>query len=183
VLKLYCEENARPEAGHTLSDEATKMFEGVRAQLAKLINAAGPREIIFCRGATEALNLVASAFQRAGLQRGDEIVATEGEHFSNIVPWLRACQGTGATLRAAPITESAELDLDQFEQMLTDRVKVVSATQKSNVTGITFPVKEITRLAHERDIPVVIDGAQAVPHLPVDVRDIDCDIYVGSGRP
>jgi cysteine desulfurase / selenocysteine lyase len=154
----------------------------VRAQVAKLINAAETREIVFCRGATEALNLVASAFQRAGLKRGDEIVVTEAEHFSNIIPWVLACQETGATLRAAPVTESADLDLDQFEQLLTDRVKIVSATHKSNVTGITFPVKEITRLAHERGIPVVIDGAQAVPHLPVDVRAIGCDIYVGSGH-
>jgi cysteine desulfurase / selenocysteine lyase len=182
MVKLYGEENARPEAGHALSDEATKMFEGVRAQVAKLINAAETREIVFCRGATEALNLVASAFQRAGLKRGDEIVVTGAEHFSNIIPWVLACQETGATLRAAPVTESADLDLDQFEQLLTDRVKIVSATHKSNVTGITFPVKEITRLAHERGIPVVIDGAQAVPHLPVDVRAIGCDIYVGSGH-
>jgi cysteine desulfurase/selenocysteine lyase len=116
------------------------------------------------------------------LKRGDEIVVTEAEHFSNIIPWLLACQDTGATLRAAPVTESAELDMDQFREMLTDRVKVVAATHVSNVTGTIYPVHDITCLAHERDIPVVIDGAQAVPHLPVDVRALGCDFYVGSGH-
>jgi cysteine desulfurase/selenocysteine lyase len=182
MVKLYGEEYSRPEEGHTLSDEATKAFEGVRAQVAKLINAAEPREIIFCRGATEGLNLLARGFQRDGLQPGDEVLVTEAEHYSNIIPWLLACQETGARLRAAPITQSAELDMDQFRRMLTDRVKVVAVTHVSNVTGSIYPVTEITRLAHERDIPVVIDGAQAVPHLPVDVRAIGCDYYVGSGH-
>jgi len=182
MVTLYAEEYSRPEEGHTLSDEATKAFEGVRAQTATMINAAEPREIIFCRGATEGLNLIARGLQRGGLQPGDEILVTEAEHFSNIVPWLLVCQETGATLRAVPITPSADLDMDQFRRMLTDRVKVVAATHVSNVTGTIYPVQEITRLAHERDIPVLIDGAQAVPHLPVDVRAIGCDFYVGSGH-
>jgi len=183
MVTLYSEEYARPEEGHTLSDEATKAFEGVRAQTATLINAAEPREIIFCRGATEGLNLLARGIQRgAGLQPGDEILLTEAEHFSNIVPWLLVCQETGASLRAAPITPSTDLDMDQFRGMLTDRVKVVAATHVSNVTGTIYPVAEMTRLAHERDIPVVIDGAQAVPHLPVDVQAIGCDFYVGCGH-
>ncbi len=183
MVTLYAEEYARPEEGHALSDEATKAFEGVRALVAKLINATEPREMIFCRGATEGLNLVARGLQHGGtVKPGDEILVTEAEHFSNIVPWLLVCQGTGATLRTAPISPSAELDMDQFRRMLTDRVKIVAATHVSNVTGTIYPVNEITRLAHERDIPVVIDGAQAVPHLPVDVRAIGCDFYVGSGH-
>src|SRR4051812_34495495 len=153
MVSVYAEQYARPEEGHALSDEATKAFEGVRAQVAKLINAAEPREIIFCRGATEGLNLLARGFQRDGLQPGDEVLVTEAEHFSNIVPWFLACQETGASLRAVPITPSAELDMDQFRRMLADRVKVVAATHVSNVTGTIYPVTEITRLAHERNIP------------------------------
>ncbi len=182
MVRLYAEEYARPEEGHALSDEATKAFEGVRAQVATLLNAAEPREMIFCRRATEGLNLVARGLQHGCmLHPGDEILVTEAEHFSNIIPWLLVCQQTGATLRAAPISPSAELDMDQFRRMLTDRVKV-AATHVSNVTGTIYPVNQITHLAHERGIPVLIDGAQTVPHLPVDVHAIGCDFYVGSGH-
>ncbi|MFL6213336.1 MAG: aminotransferase class V-fold PLP-dependent enzyme [Blastocatellia bacterium] len=182
MSELYSREYARVEEGHTLSREATKVFEGTRAKVAKLINAAEPREIIFCRGATEALNLVARSFEQDSLQEGDEVLVTEAEHHSNIVPWLLACRMVGARLRAAPITPNGDLDLPAFERMLNDKVRVVGVTQMSNVTGAIWPVKLITAMAHARGIPVLVDGAQAVPHMPVDVREIGCDFYAGSGH-
>jgi cysteine desulfurase / selenocysteine lyase len=182
MSELYSHEYARVEEGHTLSREATKVFEGTRAKVARLINAAEPREIIFCRGATEALNMVARAYEQDSMQQDDEVLVTEAEHHSNIVPWLLACRQVGATLRAAPITPDGDLDLPAFERMLNDKVRVVGVTHMSNVTGAVYPVKEITAMARARGIPVLVDGAQAVPHMPVDVREIGCDFYAGSGH-
>lgn len=182
LSELYSKEYARVEEGHTLSREATKVFEGTREKVARLINASEPREIIFCRGATEGLNLIPRAFEQDSLKEGDEVLITEAEHHSNIIPWMLACQVVGATLRAVPVTPEGELDLQMFEQMLTERVRVVGVTQMSNVTGAIYPVREITEMAHARGIPVVVDGAQAVPHMPVDVREIGCDFYAGSGH-
>ncbi|HEY1404551.1 MAG TPA: SufS family cysteine desulfurase [Pyrinomonadaceae bacterium] len=180
--ELYSHQYARVEEGHTLSQEATEIFEGTRAKVAKLINAAEAREIVFCRGATEALNLVARSFEQDSLQAGDEVLVTGAEHHSNIIPWLLACRQVGATLRAALLTPAGDLDLQAFERMLNERVRVVGVTQVSNVTGAVYPVKEVTAMAHERGIPVLVDGAQAVPHMPVDVREIGCDFYAGSGH-
>jgi cysteine desulfurase / selenocysteine lyase len=182
LSEIYSHEYARVEEGHTLSQEATKVFEGTRAKVAKLINASEPREIVFCRGATEALNLVARCFEQDSLKEGDEVLVTEAEHHSNIVPWLQACRTRGARLRAAPLLPNGDLDLGAFESMLNERVRVVGVTHMSNVTGGLFPVKEVTAMARERGIPVLVDGAQAVPHMPVDVRDIGCDFYAGSGH-
>jgi cysteine desulfurase/selenocysteine lyase len=179
---VYRREYARVEEGHTLSREATKAFEGTRSKVAKLINAAEPREVIFCRGATEALNILAAAFANGALDKGDEILLTEAEHYSNIVPWLLACKRVGARVRAAPVTPEGELDLNKFEKLLGERVRLVGLTHMSNVTGGVFPVKRVIELAHARDIPVLVDGAQAVAHMPVDVRDIGCDFYAGSGH-
>ena len=180
--ELYSHQYARVEEGHTLSQEATEIFEGTRAKVAKLINAAEAREIVFCRGAAEALNLVARSFEQDSLQAGDEVLVTGAEHHSNIIPWLLACRQVGATLRAALLTPAGDLDLQAFERMLNERVRVVGVTQVSNVTGAVYPVKEVTAMAHERGIPVLVDGAQAVPHMPVDVREIGCDFYAGSGH-
>jgi cysteine desulfurase/selenocysteine lyase len=182
LSELYSHEYARVEEGHTLSQEATEIFESTRAKVAKLINAAEPREIVFCRGATEALNLIARAFEQDSLKEGDEILVTQCEHHSNIVPWLLACRTTGATLKAAPIKSDGDLDMDGFERMLNERVRIVGVTQVSNVTGAVYPVKEVTEMAHARGIPVLVDGAQAVPHIPVDVREIGCEFYAGSGH-
>jgi cysteine desulfurase/selenocysteine lyase len=178
---LYEHEYARVEEGHALSREATKAFEGTRAKVAELINAAEPREIVFTRGATEAINLIAFAYAHI-LRSGDEVLVTEMEHHSNIVPWLLACERTGAKVRAAPILPSGDLDLRAFERMLTDKVRMAAVSQVSNVTGGVQPVQRITELAHARGIHVLIDGAQAVPHIPVDVREIGCDYYAGSGH-
>jgi cysteine desulfurase/selenocysteine lyase len=182
LSELYSREYAKVEEGHSLSRAATRLFEQARETLAALLNAAESREILFYRGATEALNHVAHGFARERLHAGDEVLVTAAEHHSNIIPWLLACRQTGAALRGAPVRESGDLDLDAFEQMLTDRVKLVAVTHASNVTGALFPVKRVVELAHTRGIPVLVDGAQAMPHLPVDVRDIDCELYVGSGH-
>ncbi|HEX9953035.1 MAG TPA: aminotransferase class V-fold PLP-dependent enzyme [Rubricoccaceae bacterium] len=182
IGQIYGHEYARVEEGHELSQEATKAYEGAREKVARLINAAESREIVFCRGATEGLNLLALAFSHGLLTSGDEVLVTEADHHSNIVPWLLACRQTGATLRAAPVLPSSDLDTDAFERMLTDRVKVVSVPYVSNVTGAVYPVQRLTELAHARGIPVVVDGAQATPHFPIDVRAIGCDFYAGSGH-
>ncbi|HKG57899.1 MAG TPA: aminotransferase class V-fold PLP-dependent enzyme [Candidatus Limnocylindrales bacterium] len=180
--RLYSHEYARPQEGYSLSKDATKAFEGVRQQVARLINAADPAEIIFCRGATEATNLAARAVEHDRLGEGDEVLVTEAEHHSNIVPWLMACHAKGARVRAVPITSSGDLDLDRLEPMLNDRVRLLAVNHVSNVTGAVLPVEQATKLAHDRGIQVLVDGAQAVPHLPVDVRAIGCDLYAGSGH-
>ncbi len=182
IDRVYRHEYARVEEGHTLSSEATKAFEGTRTKVAKLLNAAEPREIIFCRGATEALNLVSRMIQHQGLGPGDEILITQMEHHSNIGPWLMACQETGATLKVVPITPSGDLDLARLEELLSERTKILAVSHVSNVTGAINPVKRITAIAKARGIPVLVDGAQAVPHFPVDVRDIGCDFYAATGH-
>jgi cysteine desulfurase / selenocysteine lyase len=159
-----------------------EVSEGTRAKVAKLINASEPREIIFCRGATEAINLVSRCFEQDSLGEGDEILVTEAEHHSNILPWMLACRTVGAKLRAVPTTPEADLDLGAFERMLNKRVCLVGVTQVSNVTGAVYPVKEVTAMARARGIPVLVDGVQAAPHMPVDVLEIGCEFYAGSGH-
>ncbi|HEV2735324.1 MAG TPA: aminotransferase class V-fold PLP-dependent enzyme [Longimicrobiaceae bacterium] len=182
IARLYSHDYSRPEEGHSLSREATRAFEGTREKVARLINAAEAREIVFCRGATEALNLMARAFEHAHLEEGDEVLLTRAEHHSNILPWMLSCRQTGARLRVAPVTPDSDVDLEEFERMLTDRVRVAAVSHVSNVTGALYPVKRMVEMAHARGIPVLVDGAQAVPHVPVDVRDIGCDFYAGSGH-
>jgi cysteine desulfurase/selenocysteine lyase len=182
IDQIYRHEYARVEEGHTLSSEATKAFEGTRAKVAELLNAAEPREIIFCRGATEALNLVCRMVQHQGLAPGDEILITEMEHHSNIGPWLMACDETGAMLKVVPITPSGDLDLGRLEAMLNERTKILAVSHVSNVTGAINPVKRITAMAHAKGIKVLVDGAQAVPHFPVDVRDIGCEFCAATGH-
>jgi cysteine desulfurase/selenocysteine lyase len=179
---VYSREHARVEEEHTLSREATRAFERTRAKVAELINAAEPREIVFGRGATEAINVLALAYGRGGLGEGDEVLVTEADHHSNIVPWLLACRQVRATLRAAPVLPSGDLDLARLEAMLTGRVRLLAVTHVSNATGGEMPVQRIAELARARGVPVLVDGAQAVPHLPVDVREIGCDYYVGSAH-
>jgi cysteine desulfurase/selenocysteine lyase len=182
IAKIYGEEYARAEEGHALSREATRTFEGARKRVAKLINANEAGEVVFCRGATEALNLVARAFEMDGLKKGTEILLTGIEHHSNIVPWIQAARESGARVRAVPIDDRGDVDLERLDKMLTGRVKVLGVSHVSNVTGGVQPVKQITEMAHARGVQVLVDGAQAVPHIPVDVRDIGCDFYAGSGH-
>ena len=183
VARYYAEENANIHRGvHTLSARATGAYESARETVRRFLNAAAPTEIIFVRGATEAINLVAQTYGRMHVGPGDEIVISEMEHHSNIVPWQILCEEKGARLQVLPITETGELQMDGFEQLLSDRTRIVAVTHVSNALGTMNPVAEIARRAHARGIPVLVDGAQAVAHMAVNVQALDCDFYVFSGH-
>ncbi|MGH9403878.1 MAG: SufS family cysteine desulfurase [Terriglobia bacterium] len=167
---------------HLLSERATAAYEAAREKAREFLNAAEAREIIFVRGTTEAINLVAYTFGRQHVQAGDEILITAMEHHSNIVPWQILCEEKGSKLRVAPINDAGEIEMDQFERLLNPRVKLVCAAHVSNALGTVNPVREIVRLSHAQGIPVLLDGAQAVPHLKVNMRDLDCDFYAFSGH-
>jgi len=166
---------------YELSQRATEAFEAARDKVGGLLNAE-PREIVFVRGATEAINLVARAYGARNVGAGDEILITTMEHHSNIVPWQMLCEEKGAALQVAPIDDRGELLMDEFEKRLSPRTRLIAVTHVSNALGTVNPVREITRLAHARGIPVLVDGAQAVSHMRVDVRDLGCDFYVISGH-
>ncbi len=181
--RFYRRDNANIHRGvHRLSVRATAAYENARATVARFINAARPEEIVFVRGATEAINLVAYAFARPRLREGDEILVSELEHHANIVPWQLIGAQTGARLRVIPITDAGALRLDAYEQLLSDRTRLVAITHASNALGTLNPVGEIVARAHARGVPVLLDGAQAVAHVPVDVQALDCDFYVFSGH-
>ena len=183
ISRYYAEENANIHRGvHALSDRATEAHEAARETVRGFLNAAHSREIIFVRGATEAINLVAQTYGRAHVGPGDEVVLSEMEHHSNIVPWQILCEEKGAWLRIVPMTDEGELRLDEYERLLSDRTRLVSVTHVSNALGTINPVAEMIRLAHARGIAVLLDGAQAVAHMLVDVRRLDCDFYVFSGH-
>ena len=167
---------------HTLSQAATVAYEGARETVRRFINARSTREIVFVRGTTEAINLVAQSFGRNHLGAGDEVLITHLEHHANIVPWQMICAAAGARLRAAPLSTAGELDLDAFAALLSDRTRLVAVAHVSNALGTVLPVRELVRLAHARGIPVLLDGAQAIAHEVVDVRALDCDFYVFSGH-
>ncbi|HWK70183.1 MAG TPA: cysteine desulfurase [Burkholderiaceae bacterium] len=180
---FYEQSNANIHRGvHWLSQHATDLYEQGRESVRRLLNAARSQEIVFTRGTTEAINLVAYSWARAALKEGDEILITGMEHHSNIVPWQLLCEQTGARLRVVPVTDSGELDMDQYRAMLGARTKLVGVAHVSNALGTINPVAEITRLAHEAGAKVLIDGAQAVAHQAVDVQALDCDFYVFSGH-
>ena len=183
LVNYYTTENSNVHRGvHTLSQEATEDYEGARSKVRRLLNAEKDEEIIFVRGTTEGINLVAHSFGRANIGPGDEVVISCLEHHSNIVPWQIICQERGARLRVVPINDAGELLLEEYEAMLGPRTKLVSMLHISNALGTINPVKQIIELAHSRGIPVLLDGAQAAPHMPVDVQDLGCDFYVFSGH-
>jgi cysteine desulfurase/selenocysteine lyase len=183
MTRYYEEENANVHRGvHVLSERATEAYARARRAVRRFINAAAPEEIVFVRGTTEAINLVAQTYGRARIGAGDEVVLSEMEHHSNIVPWQMLCEETGARLRVIPITDAGELRLDEYERLLNGRTRLVAVTHVSNALGTINPVGEIVRLAHDRGVPVLIDGAQAVAHMPVDVRALGCDFYAFSGH-
>jgi cysteine desulfurase/selenocysteine lyase len=167
---------------YLLSERATAAFEGVRAQAARFLGAAEPREIVFVRGTTEAINLVAHGLARTTLGPGDEVLVSEMEHHSNIVPWQLACAERGAKLRVVGIDDRGELRLSELDKLLGPRTKLLALAHVSNALGTVNPVREIVRLAHERGVPVLLDGAQAVPHQRVDVRELGCDFYAFSAH-
>jgi cysteine desulfurase / selenocysteine lyase len=183
INRYYVEQNANVHRGvHYLSQLATSEYEDARVKLQRFINAAELHEIIYTRGATEGINLVAQSFGRKFVKEGDEIIISTLEHHSNIVPWQLLCEQTGAKLRVIPINDAGELRLDEFARMLNPKVKLVSVTHVSNALGTIVPVNRIIELAHAQDVPVLLDGAQAAPHLQIDVRALDCDFYVFSGH-
>jgi cysteine desulfurase / selenocysteine lyase len=181
--RYYTAENSNIHRGvHYLSERATAAYEAAREKIRSFINAARTQEIIFVRGTTEAINLVAQSYGRNFLKSGDEIVISAMEHHSNIVPWQMLCQQVGARLRVIPISHDGEVVVEEYRALLNDRTRFVSITHVSNALGTIVSVKEIVALAHERGIPVLVDGAQAVPHLRVDVQDLGCDFYAFSGH-
>jgi cysteine desulfurase / selenocysteine lyase len=183
VTRFYTAENANIHRGvHYLSERATAAYDAVREDVARFINAPSSRQVIFTKGTTEGINLVAQSYGRPLLKPGDDIVITAMEHHSNIVPWQLLCEQTGAILKAAPFNDRGELDVGALEKLLTDRTRLVALVHLSNALGTINPVKAVVALAHERGIPVLVDGAQAAPHLTVDVQDLDCDFYVFSGH-
>ncbi|MFC5647639.1 cysteine desulfurase [Paenibacillus solisilvae] len=183
VNRYYELDNANVHRGvHTLGSRATDAYEGAREKVAAFLNAASTQEIIFTRGTTTALNLVASSYARSVCGEGDEIVITPMEHHSNLIPWQQAAKATGATIKYIPLQEDGSISLEDVENTITDRTKVVSATYVSNVLGIINPIKQITAIAHRHGAKMVVDGAQSTPHMKVDVQDLDCDFYAFSGH-
>jgi cysteine desulfurase/selenocysteine lyase len=183
LVRYYSAENANIHRGvHWLSERATTAYEGARERVARFLGAGSAREIVFTRGATEAINLVAQSWARTFLRAGDEVLVTGMEHHANIVPWQLLAEQTGIVLRAAPVTDEGELDLEAFEALLTERVKLVSVVHLSNAIGTINPVRRLADLAHARGIPILLDGAQSVSHLDVDVAELDCDFLVFSGH-
>ncbi|MEJ2534787.1 MAG: cysteine desulfurase [Gammaproteobacteria bacterium] len=181
--RFYRRHNANIHRGvHLLSQEATDLYESARRGVAGFLNAPAAEEVVFTRGTTEAINLVAQAYLRPKLQPGDEIVVSRMEHHANIVPWQMLCEQTGAVLRPAPINDAGELELDAFEAMLSERVKLVGIVHVSNALGTVNPVQEMCRMAGRFDIPVLVDGAQSLPHRGVDVQALGCTFYCFSGH-
>jgi cysteine desulfurase/selenocysteine lyase len=183
ISKYYTSTHANIHRGvHTLSEEATALYEGARVKLGRLLNAAAAEEIVFLRGTTEAINLVSQAWVRPRVGPDDEILISHLEHHSNIVPWQFVCEQTGARLVVAPIDDRGEIILEEYERLLSPRTRFAALSHVSNALGTINPVAELIRLAHERGVPVLLDGAQAIPHLRVDVRALGCDFYAFSGH-
>jgi len=183
LTKYYTEENANIHRGvHQLSQIATDAHDAARRTVQRFLNAADSAEIIFTRGATESINLVAQTYGRAHVGAGDEVVITAMEHHSNIVPWQILCEEKGARLRIAPINDAGELLLDEFDALLNAKTKLVGVAHISNALGTVNPIARIVEMAHSKGIPVLVDGAQSVPHLPVDVQALGCDFYAFSGH-
>ncbi len=183
INKFYAHDNANIHRGvYDLSIRATKAYENARGTIAKFVGASRPEEIIFVRGTTEAINLVAQTFVRNRVGQGDEILVTAMEHHSNIVPWQIVCQQTGAVLKVAPINDAGEIILDAYREKLTAKTKFVAMTHVSNALGTVNPIAKMIELAHEKDIPVLVDGAQAAPHIPINVSELGCDFYTVSSH-
>ena len=183
MTEEYYNVNANVHRGvHFLSQQATELHEGSRETVRKFLNARSSSEIVFTRGTTESINLVAQCFSDAFMKEGDEVIVSEMEHHSNIVSWQLQQQRKGIKLRVIPITDDGLLRLDEYEKFFNEHTRIVSVTHVSNVLGTINPVKEIIRIAHEHGVPVLIDGAQSTPHMPVDVQELDCDFFAFSGH-
>ena len=180
---FYCHTNANVHRGvHALSQRATDQYEAARDKVRRFLNAAGTQEIVFVRGATEAINLVAQSYARPRLGEEDNIVISALEHHSNIVPWQMVCAQTGAELRVVPVNDAGEIDVEMFSRLVGPKTKLVAMTHLSNALGTVTPARQIVEIAHGHGVPVLLDGAQAIAHLGVDVRALDCDFYAFSGH-
>lgn len=183
VSDFLAYENATVHRGvYSLSQQATEKMDNVREKVANFIGAERSSEIIFTKGATESINLIANSYGLSNIKVGDEIIVTEMEHHANIIPWQVLCERTGAKLKVVPIKDNGELDCDEFKRIISEKTKIVAVTHVSNVLGTINPVKRIAEVTHEHGAIIVVDGAQAVPHKKVDVKDIDCDFYVFSAH-
>lgn len=183
IVREYYSENANVHRGvHFLSQQATDLYEKARGRVRTFINARSDKEIVFTRGTTESLNLVASSFGERFMGEGDEVIISAMEHHSNIVPWQLLQERKGIRLRVIPIDDRGELLLDEYEKLFNKRTRIVAVTHVSNVFGTVNPVKQIAAVAHAHGVPVLVDGAQSVPHIAVDVQDMDCDFFVFSGH-
>lgn len=183
ITKYYATQNANVHRGvHSLSQVATLHYDNARACIQKHLNAAKAEEIIFTKGTTDSINLVAASFGKRFISKGDELIISEMEHHSNIVPWQILCEEKGATLKVIPITDSGELEMEEFKKLLGPKTKLVAISHVSNTMGTVNPVKEICALAHQYNAAVLVDGAQAVPHMKVNVQELDCDFYCFSGH-
>jgi cysteine desulfurase/selenocysteine lyase len=183
ITQYYTKENANIHRGvYHLSQQATTAYENARVTVQQFINAKHAHEIIFLRGTTEGINLVAQSYGRANFKVLDEIIISTMEHHSNIVPWQMLADQVGANLRIIPINDAGEMDLDSYEKLFTERTKIVAITHASNALGTLNPIKQMVQIAHAHNVPVLVDGAQALPHLPVDVQDLDCDFYIFSSH-
>ena len=183
VADFYQSHNANVHRGvHYLSEEATKFYEESRDTVRRFINAKSVREIVFVRGVTEAINLVATSYGLSTISKGDEIIISTMEHHSNIVPWQLLCERTGAKLKIIPITDTGEIVVNEYEKLFSDRTKLVSVVHISNSLGTINPIKWLIEKAHEFDVPVLLDGAQSISHLSIDVQSLDCDFYTFSGH-
>jgi cysteine desulfurase/selenocysteine lyase len=183
ITDYYSRENGTVRRGvYRLSEQSTLAFDDTRQKVAELLNAASPSEIIFTRGTTESINLVAASFARPFIRPGQEILISAIEHHANIVPWQQVCLEKGATLRVIPCNEAGELLLDEYEALLSEKTFLVAITHVSNALGTVNPVKRMIAAAHARNVPVLVDGAQSTPHMAVDVRDLDCDFYAFSSH-
>ncbi|WP_224242256.1 cysteine desulfurase [Hyalangium gracile] len=183
ITNFYTHDNANVHRGvHFLSERSTVAFEAAREKVARFLHAKDSKEIVFVRGTTEAINLVAQTFGRKNIGPGDEVLITGLEHHANIVPWQMLCEQQGAKLKNIPVNADGDLALDRLDELLTPRTRILALTHVSNALGTVVPVKELIRRAHAKGIPVLVDGAQAVTHFPVDVVDLDCDFYAFSGH-
>ena len=183
LVNYYTSDNSNVHRGvHTLSHRATEDFDIGRSKARQFLNAGSDQEIIFVKGTTDGINLVAQSYARPNLGEGDDIIISTMEHHSNIIPWQVLCQEKGAHLRVIPISDAGELLIDEYEKLLTPRTKLVAITHVSNVLGTVNPIEQIVEIAHNRGVPVLVDGAQAVPHMAVDVQKLGCDFYVFSGH-
>ena len=184
AIKNYYEQtNANVHRGvHQLSSDATDLFEQARISMAKLLNSPSEKNLIFTRGCTEGVNLVAQAFVRSQIKKGEEIIVSEMEHHSNIVPWQLVCEQTGAVLKVLPFDDNGELEIDKLDELITDKTRFLAVVHASNSLGTINPIKQIVAKAHAKGVKVLVDGAQATAHLKIDVQDLDCDFYTVSGH-